>query len=792
MRRLRRVLVVLLVALLAGSLFFLKWSRRALPRLDGTEASTGIAGRAELVRDLWGVPHIFAASDDDAYFALGWAHAQDRLFQLDLTRHVGQGRLSELFGPKTLGADRLFRTMEFQRVGQRMLALARPEARRAADAYCRGVNSAVASLHGRLPIEFAILGHAFEPARSDDFVGVLGYMSWGLNTSWTFDPLYEKLVARVGAAKAAELFPYNFGGRPSVYSGAAEAKLGLFRLSPEEDALLATIPTLRASNNWVLGGSKTTTGKPILANDPHLSHGIPGIWYEAHIRTPTLDVMGVTLPGFPAVVLGHNRDVAWGFTNVMLDAADFFAEKLKPGSPGKVMNHGAWVPLEERTEEIRVKGRPSEALKIRGTPHGPLVSDLLPGAKQALSYQWSYLSASDANEVDGFYDLNRARNWQEFRAAVGRFGAVAQNAAYADREGHIGMQTTGRIPRYTGAKLDGMGFRDGWDGSEDWDGFVPFEDNPSVLDPPAGWLASANNPTLPSSRFYISNQWEPVDRYTRIKEMIEAKAKLSLDDVKRMQADTLFVSAREETPMILAAFALEPPGDAATRSALFLLRGWDGDMKQDAAAPAIFAAFYRRLFYAIFEDELGVALAKGYRSKANVSAIMVATVMNGGPAHWLDRAHTPNVEDRDAIVREAFTAAVKELVAMLGDDPRSWRWGRLHTLTFHHALGRASRLFGLYFDRGPFPVPGTTASVNKMEFGEADFRVLHGPSMRQITDLADLNRSLAVLPMGQSGIPASTHYDDLLPLWLAGEYHPFPMDRAEIEKLASHRLTLAP
>jgi penicillin amidase len=791
---LRGVVAVLALAAMAGAIAATRLAHRALPRTDGVERGTGILGGAEIVRDLWGVPHIFAGSDDDAYFALGWVHAQDRLFQMDLTRHLGQGRLSELFGAKTLRSDRLFRTMEFHRTGQRMLAEARPEARRAAEAYCRGVNASVASLNGRLPIEFAILRHEFEPAKADDFVGVLGYMSWGLNMSWDFDPLYEKLVAKLGAAKAAELFPYNFGGVPSAFPTPPppELRISLFQLSPDEDALLASVPTLRASNNWVLGPSKTTSGMPILANDPHLSHGVPGIWYEAHLHTPTLDVMGVTMPGFPAVVIGHDREVAWGFTNVMLDAADFFVEKLRPGPPGQVMSRGQWLPIEERREQIQVKGAAPETLLIRRTPHGPLVSDLMPGAKDALSYQWNYHAALDANEVDGFYALDRARSWGEFRAAVARFGAVAQNAAYADREGHIGMQTTGRIPRYKEPKLDGQSYRIGWDGSEDWDGFHPFEENPSLLDPPQGWLASANNPTVGHSRYYISNQWEPVDRYLRIKEMIEAKAKLSIEDVKRMQMDTVFVSAREEAPMILDAFAAEPPRDATARAALALLAGWDGDMRKDAAAPALFAAFYRRLFYAIFEDELGPELARGYRAKANLSAVMIGAVMSDASSPWFDRVDTPAVEDRAAILRTAWLAAVRELRGMLGDDPRSWTWGRLHSLTMHHALGRGSRLLGLYFDRGPFAVSGTTSTVNKMEFGEADFSVLHGPSMRQITDLGDLNRSLAVLPMGESGIPASPHYDDMLPLWLAGEYHPFPIGRAAIEQSAAAHLTLAP
>jgi penicillin amidase len=618
-------------------------------------------------------------------------------------------------------------------------------------------------------------------------------MSWGLNMSWHFDPLYTKLAARLHPQQMAEIFPFDFGGSPSAHprsmSALLAADLPLFELSPAERALLETVPSLRASNNWVLGPSKTTTGAAILANDPHLGHGAPGIWYEVHLKTPTQDVTGVTIPGLPLVIIGHNRDIAWGFTNVMLDGADFFAEKLRPGSAGEVMSQGEWVKLEERTETILVKGADPVSLVIRSTPHGPLVSELMPDQAEALSYRWNYF-APEGNEIEAIYALNRARNWDEFRDAVRHFGAVSQNVAYADRSGHIGLQTTGLIPRLKG-KLDGSAIRAGWDGSEDWDGFIPFEENPSSFDPPEGWLASANNPTVPRSPYYISSQWEPVDRYLRVREMITSRPQLSLDDVKKMHMDTLLVSAREITPMLESAFR-DRSLDSVVAAALAELRAWDADMKADRAAPTLFAVFYRRLFYAIFEDEFGSELARAYRAHANVSAIMLEQVMRHGPELWFDRIDTPAREDRAEILRSSFAGSVRELVSMLGDDPASWRWGRLHTITFRHALGRGSWLLAPYFDRGPFAVPGHTSTVNKMEFDEADFEVRDGPSMRQITDLGDLERSLAVLPMGQSGIPASPHYDDMLPLWLSGGYHPFAMDRTNIDKSAEGRLVLEP
>ena len=454
------------------------------------------------------------------------------------------------------------------------------------------------------------------------------------------------------------------------------------------------------------------------------------------------------------------------------------------------MHRGEWVELETRRETIEVKGSEPVELEIRWTPHGPIVNDLLPDQKEAVAYRWTLHAAEHANEVDGFWLLNRARNWEEFRAALSRFGAIAQNVAYADAEGHIGMQTTGAFPRLRG-RTDGTRFRVGWDGSEEWDGFHPFEEHPVSFDPPQGWLASANNPTVAvPGPFHISSQWEPVDRIARIQEVLRAKPKLSVEDMMRLQADTVLLAARDLTPLILEAFAARPPESALVRAALGQLEGWDGDMRAEWAAPALFAAFYKRLFYEIFEDELGEELATGYRSVANLSAIMMRAVISRGPERWFDRVDTAEREDRWEILRVAFEKGVADLATELGGRPESWSWGRLHTLTFTHPLAPASRLIAGYLNRGPFPVSGAAGTVNKMEYAEESFRVIHGPSMRQITDFADLNTALAVLPGGQSGIPTSPHYSDLMRLWLRDQYHPLPLDREAIQQ--GHRLVLEP
>lgn len=799
----------LLAVALGSYLTFHHLARRALPQLDGARSVAGLQQPVEIVRDRWGVPHIFAGSDTDAYFALGYVHAQDRLFQLELSRHAGQGRLAELVGEPGLALDLLFRTIDLHGPTRRMLERASAPVRSAAKAYALGVNTAVSDLDGALPLEFTLLRHEFEPAEPDDFVGLIGLMTWQLNLSWEMDRYFEQLAARMGEERALELFPFRQGGSPSVHPPdgtaspasppAMEPAVILDRLGklipapasiPLPGRFLPSLTGMGGSNSWVVSPRRSVTGHAILANDPHLGFPMPPIWYQAHLRAPGFDVAGVTLPGLPFVVVGRNRNIAWGLTNVMQDAADFFVERMDDERPGQVMFRGKWLDLERRVETIRVKGGEARPLEVLSTPHGPLVNHLLPEIRKPVSYRWTLHAAEHANELEGLWLLNRARNWDEFRRSMSWFGTAAQNVVYADREGHIGMQTVGAFPRLDGRK-DGTRFRVGWDGSEEWNGFHPFEENPVSFDPPRGWLASANNPTVePPSPFYISAWWEPVDRISRIGEVLTSQDRLSVDDMKRLQSDSLLPAARELTPLVLEAFDPPPPAGEPVGEALEILRSWDYVMDAGQAAPTLFAAFHRQLFEEIFQDELGEDLIRAYRSRGNLPDTMVRTVLKRGAGHWIDRIDTPRVEELPEILQAAFRKAVTRVSVRWGPGPMNWVWGDVHTLTMVHPLGMASRIFGWYFSLGPFPVSGSKGTVRKMGFRSDDFRVVSGASVRQITDFSDPDGLLGSIPGGQSGIPASPHYDDLSELWLTGSYHPIPLNREAIQE--AHRLVLRP
>jgi penicillin amidase len=791
------LLTVLVLAVAVGAGVYV-W-RRALPQVNGSVRAPGLEQPVEIVRDRWGVPHIFAVSDADAYYALGWAMVQDRLFQMDVIRHVAQGRLAELLGRPALEIDTLFRTLDLAGHGRRMFEGTRPEVRAGLQAFTAGANASLAALGRSLPPEYTALRSEPAPFRPDDFMSVVGFMAWGLNPAWKLEPLYERIVAAVGPRRAAELFPQRALGLPRPTAQEAPPREPLpaallrpqrFRLSPAQEALLAALPSLRASNTWALAPFRSATGHALLANDPHLGHGLPGTWYEAHLRTREHEVIGAFLPGLPFAAIGHNRRIAWGFSNWNLDGGDFFLERLDAAHPGQVLVQGRWVPLGERRETIRVKGEAPVELLVRSTPHGPLVHDLLPGQEQALSYRWVYAAAEDANELNGFYDLNRAGDWSGFRAALSQFGAAAQRVAYADARGHIGLQAGGRVP-LRGGQRDGLRYRAGWTGTEEWEGFLPFARNPSQVDPGSGYVAAANDPPRDAFPIYLSAFYEPEDRIARIRELLARKERHSVEDLQRIQRDTVFASARVLAPQVVAAFAQAPPPEAPVRAAVEALRGWDGDMTLESRGAAVFAAFYKHLFHEIFADELGEELLDDLRGRTNQSAVMINAVLRGGLDHWLDRQDTAGVEDRAVIFRSALRKATAELVVKLGEEAGGWQWGKLHRIVFRHTLGHSFLLAPL-LNEGPFSLPGHAQTVNKGQFQDASYAVYLGPSLRQITDLGDPAHGGSVLPTGQSGIPASPHYADQFPLWRDGRLHPLLMEREEIDRLAEGRLVLQP
>jgi penicillin amidase len=547
------------------------------------------------------------------------------------------------------------------------------------------------------------------------------------------------------------------------------------------------------SNAWVVAGAKSVTGKPLLANDPHLILTAPARWYELHVVAPGLDVAGASLAGVPFVVIGRNRQIAWGVTNAMLDDEDFYVEEVDSVEhPTQYRFNGRWLPVRQKVDTILVKGGEPVFLTIYRTHRGPIVNRFEPAAQFStalISMRWTGQEVS--NEAKAFYLINKATNWKEFREALRHFALPAQNFVYADVDGNIGYRTGGILPlrKVKGPTLP----YPGWTDEFDWRGFVPFERMPELFNPPEGIIATANNKIVADSYpYHISHHWEPPWRAERINELLRAQEQFSAEDFQRMQADVESPHARDIVPLILQAYQKSDSLPQQTSEALTYLRNWDYRMTKDDVATSIFQSFVVRVVRNTFEDEMGERLLALYDTLASIPLTVTTRLLKEGTSSWFDNVHTPQRETRDDIIRQSLDEALNDLKASLGGELKEWRWGRLHKVEFSHVFGDVPVLRPI-FTVGPFQTPGSHSTIWKGDFRLAKPFVNHvGPSTRQIFDLADPNNTRAVTPPGQSGQVYHKHYDDQIPLWLDGGYRRMPMDRELIERHSNDHLILRP
>lgn len=739
----------------------------------------GIAGPVFVETDSRGIPTIRAGSLADALFGLGWAHARDRLWQMELQRRIGAGRLAEALGAKLLPTDRLLRTVGFRRAAQAAVTALSPAGRRSLASYRFGVNAFLASSTSR-PIEMRVLRLAPEPFDDADCLVWSKMMAWDLSGNASGEIRRARRIAAVGAARAAELFvpapdhptilrdeeweQESEQGTPERAGGLSPA---LERRSAGWERLGATFALLNClefggesvgSNSWVVAGSRTRSGRPMLANDPHLGLRAPSIWYLARLIAPGLSVEGATLPGLPGVVIGRNERIAWGLTNLEPDVQDLYVERPDPADPSRYMRAGRSVPFETRTEIVRVRGGGDVSLRIRTTDHGPVVTDVLPGADRLgapVALRWTGLDAGDRT-AESFLAIDAARNWTEFLEGVALLHCPAQNFVYADADGHIGYTASGSIP--IRPRADGLLPVSG-EGADDWAGFLPFDRLPRTLDPPRGYVVTANNRVV-SDRYphSFSRDWTEPYRARRIEDLILAAPLLTPGDMRAFQQDRVSYQARELLPLLLDT----RPADGASRAALDRLRGWTGEFSPESVPAAIYAAWYAALS-AMPEDELKEAAADGVRSRFLIEALR-------SDSPWCDDVRTPRRETCADFKTAALARAVSVLRARLGTDPNRWRWERLHRARFPHAafdqVPLLSRLFSLERGQG-----GDASTVNVGAYRrDGSFQMRDGPSYRQVIDFADLSASQYIHTTGQSGNPFEKGYRDFLPLWREGRY----------------------
>ncbi|RMF10402.1 MAG: penicillin acylase family protein [Candidatus Neomarinimicrobiota bacterium] len=799
-KHIRWIVGIFLLLFAGGYLLFQLRFSYDLPSYSGTLNVAGLREPVHVFTDEYGVPHVFARNEEDLFFTSGYLMARERLFQMTVISAAASGELSTLFGKDLLSSDIYLRTWGIPRVAREMAAQMDPGVKHLVQSYCNGINRYIADVGNQLPPEFRILGVSPRMWTPVTVCAFARLMAHDLQQSWKPEILFGAVLETYGQDMLEQLLPPYDRSRPTIVPSPGSGLSRVFGAVTDAEHnirnLLGMNGLALGSNNWVISGSRTATGKPLLANDPHLGYTQPAKWFEMHLKGGRFDVSGVCLPGLPLPVIGQTAACAWGFTNVMADDIDFFIEKVDPAHPDHYLVDGNWLPMTLRQETIPLPGGQDTTITIRETKHGPVISDIHPLLRDSgmvVSMAWT--GHTPSREIEALLRMGTIHNWDEFTAAVQRFTIPGQNIVYADTMGNIGWRPAVRLPiREAGSNLLP---RDGSDSRWDWKGSVPFEKMPFLFNPPEGLIITANNKTIDDSfPYYISNLWADPSRAMRIRERIGNRQSLSVEDMKTIQNDVVSVYARELLPTLVA--LLPEPQNSTEKEAAARLRQWDGSEDAESVGAAIFHTLLIHCLKAIYQDELEAIHPEAYAAFVELPLIPLRNLqwtLAADSSQWLDNIHTPDYRERRSdIVADAFRSAVADLERRLGRHPGQWTWGRLHTLTIPHALGSVSLLDRLFhLNVGPFPTGGSSTTINNGEYRIGHpFEQIVGPSMRRIVDLKHPNRTQIILPTGQSGLPRSPHYADQTPLYLSGRYRTTYFDEQFIRQSAMDHLVLVP
>ena len=800
------ILVVSVLAVGAGYGFL----RNSLPSLSGALAIEGLSAPVEITRDREAVPHIFGKTSDDLYAALGFVHAQDRLWQMELQRRTGQGRLSELFGERTFGTDVFIRTLDLYGHGERSLAALPPEARAALDAYARGVNAYITRSVGlfepRFGPEFLILRHRPEPWRPADSMVTGKLMALQLSLNMNHELLRLALAAQgLTSAEIEDLMPLDPVDRPPPLPALAQLyplqrpSAAQRRTSLERD--VEDVIGSGASNNWVVSGARTKSGKPLLANDPHLRLAAPSLWYLAHLAlqspgAPIANIVGASLPGAPLIVLGRGDYLAWGFTNTGSDVQDLFIEQVNPDNPREYKAPDGWRPFEIERVTIAVKGAEPRTVERRRTRHGPVLPGFyrnlegLLGPNYVAALRWTALTDDDTTLAAGLFDPN-VRTVSDYMERMRWFVVPMQSMVVADATGNIGMIAPGRVPiRSPANKVAGRAPVPGWDATYDWQGYLKFEDLPAVKGGNVGAIGTANARMVdPDYHHHLTFDWDPAFRQQRIKELIFDRSQHDIGTMQTAQADVLSLAILKLQPMMIAA---AQAGGSVDNDVLDQLTTWDAKMVGDRPEPLIFSAWLREAVRAIYKDDLGPVFDRYFDTRA--TALIRLLEGRATARDWCDDRTTPTRESCGAVLAAALNRALTDLVKRFGPDRSKWRWGPAHYAYGEHRPFGSVPSLARYFDI-EVPSPGGNYTLNRGEMNfdqEHPFANRHASSYRAIYDLADLDRSLYIQTTGQSGNVFSPYYRSFADRWAKVDYIEIATKREDIAKTAIGTWTVTP
>jgi penicillin amidase len=770
-------------------------ARRGLPPVEGEVRASGLREPVEVIRDRWGVPHIYANSIEDLFFAQGYVVASERLFQIEFMGRLGTGRLSEMFSELTVPIDRFIRTIGWNRIGKRLAADYDDRSLEMAHAFHAGTQAWLEAMPAR-PVEYEVLDAdpTLDPADEPAELGAAAtaFMAYGLSRNWDNELLRAEIAERCGPEVMRTLFP-DLDTESALVEAAKQG--GTDRVALLRDAILPA--SGQGSNNWVVDGTRSATGKPLLANDPHLQVSSPSLWFECHLSAPGYHCSGVTFPFSPGIVIGHNDRIAWGFTNTEGDVMDLYLERLSEDRT-QVEYDGAWEPVVVHREEIAVRGRDEpEIFEVLETRHGPILDSYMIGIGDPVvveggisrPYALRWVGAERGLQPSVLYRLNSAGSWEDFREAVRDWHCPGQNMVYADTSGNIGYQVTGIYPARRNG--DGTVPVPGWTADYDWDGWIPFGELPHAYNPDDGFLLTANNKMHDEGYPHnLGRDYLPPYRARRIAEMITERETHDHASFAAMQRDTVSLPAREIVPHLAR---LDPDTDRQ-KQAISLLAEWDHDVTAGSAAAAVYEVWCKhlalRVLRPLFDDEDLLAHFYGRRQWTNAFQYQVLPNLLAYPtARWWGRN---GATARDEVLLETLEEALDELSAALGEDLADWRWGSLHKARFAGRLAIIPDLTEL-FTAGEVEMGGDEQTVNQALYEPgAGYDVVVTPSWRQILDLSDWDASLGTHTVGQSGNPVSPHYADLVPLWAKGEHHPLPFSREAVEANAASTMRLLP
>lgn len=823
----KRILIVILIVVLGFTAFGVFTVRRSFPKVSGELAVSGLMDEVEVLRDELGVPHIYATNSHDLFFAQGFTHAQERFWQMDVWRHIGAGRLAEMFGESQIETDMFLRSLGFETLAEEEIGDLTPESQEILQAYSDGINAYLGTHSGAgISLEYAILplqssGYEIEPWSPTDTLIWAKIMSWDLAGNMGAEIARAVLGRSLGPERVAQLFPPMPEDKPVIVeAGQAADPASTVEVPDAAVTALASTGSLIdrvmdvtgggfdgiGSNNWVVDGSMTESGLPLLANDTHLAIQMPSIWFEngLHCVGCGLDVVGFSFAGTPAVVIGHNDHQAWGVTNEAADTQDLYIEKVNPDDRSQYEVDGRWTDFDTRTETIVVAGGDDVTFDVRSTRHGPVISGTYLDDGEfddssvtdvpedyVVALAWKTLEPSTI--IDAFVGINLATSYAEFSDAVAYWDIAPQNLVYADVEGNIAYFATGELP--IRAAGDGLSPVPGWTSEYDWTGVIPHDEMPHMLNPPQGFIESANQRVLRGDTPLIGIDSAHGYRAERIVEMIHSTDSHDVASMQRMQMDTRDGSAEAIVPYLLA---VDPGGDTAVADIQEWLQGWSTgasayQVRGDSTGAAVYMAVWRHLLADVFHDEL----PEDYWPTGGSQWFeVVKSLLRSPEDRWWDDIDTPETETMDQVLLASMRDAYAELVDLLGDDPGDWSWGALHIAHFENqTLGKSgiAAVEWLFNRKAPARVGGSTSIVDAVGWdADKSYLVDWVPSERMVVDLAEFGSSTFVHTTGQSGHAFQHNYDSMLEMWTDGEQGPMPWTRDQVESLADDVLTLVP